>query len=214
MSGSYVVHYEQLALGARITMLVRQGIPGTFLIQVYDGETLLGQDTGAFDYLITSTHPGTIPFSTEPTGTSVTFYLYNTSPLTSALSNPFSGVGSAHAQGAGYVDSFVAPFSPCTEPVLPSLPTPGCDLVDLTGAVVGRFIASTNAYYAPSESALTYPVITIDQGTTLWVFGQDATHAYYKVQLGCTPLWVPVDTMTPNFNYPWFGWPLPTNVVD
>ncbi len=90
---------------------------------------------------------------------------------------------------------------------------PGCDVqISLTStAVVGAFVSNAPTGWAPGQ--LTAPLITLPAGKTAWVLGQDATHQYYKIVWVCTLLWVPVNTMGPNYDSVWNGAPLPTNVV-
>lgn len=222
LEGAYTLHNEALIgfnpFGLRLAMA--QPVFGSYTVEARDADsTFLGSDAGTFNPLLSGDYSGSITFLTEPAGPTVTFYLYFTATLPTSMPELFGGPGSASAQSdpgeAG--DTMVAAYTPCATPgvtALPDLPRPGCDLVDLTGAAVGRFVASTLAYYAPNLSALTYPAITIDADTTLWVFGQDVSHQYYKVQLGCSTLWVPVESMGPNDAYPWYGTPLPAAVVD
>lgn len=220
LTGTYTLHNEALLIGFNpfgLRQAMAQPPPSSYTVEARDADsTFLGSDAGTFNPLISGDYSGSITFLTEPAGPTVTFYLYFTAPLLTSMPELFGGPGSVSAQSdpGEADDTMVAAYTPCTAPPLPELPRPGCDLVDLTGAVVGRFVASTHAYYAPNLSALTYPAITIDADMTLWVFGQDVSHQYYKVQLGCSTLWVPVEAMGPNDAYPWYGTPLPAAVVD
>ena len=90
---------------------------------------------------------------------------------------------------------------------------PGCDqFVPLTAdSVVGTFVLDTDVYWAPDELAVGH---RITAGKSYWVVGMDATRQYYKVFVQCTPVWVPVNTVGPNYDEVWLGRPLPTTVVD
>jgi hypothetical protein len=92
-------------------------------------------------------------------------------------------------------------------------PVPGPDLVDLpSGSVVGAFVTTTPAYFAPQANAATSTVL--DAGKTLWVLGVDASGQFYKVVLAGKYFWVPVSSMGPNYDEVWQGTPLPTNVIE
>jgi hypothetical protein len=99
-----------------------------------------------------------------------------------------------------------------TEPEA-ELPAPGCDqfLAITDSAVVGSFVSTTNGYWAPGEMS---PDVVIEAGKTAWVLGVDESGAYYKIIWACSTLWVPVETMGPNFDNVWNGTPLPTAVVE
>jgi len=99
---------------------------------------------------------------------------------------------------------------PAEEAVLP-----GCDVtIPLDGAVVGRFVHTAETYWAPDFSKKTEPEVLIPWNTTLWTFGVDESGQFRKVVLNCTYLWVPVETMGPNFDELWGGTPLPMTVVE
>ncbi|HML23142.1 MAG TPA: hypothetical protein PKD09_15925 [Aggregatilinea sp.] len=223
MEGAYTLHGEEILFGfSPFGLQLAAAQPASsYFVEARDADgTFLGSSGGPFDPFMTADYSGTIAFLSEPTGPTVTFYLYYDAVIPLSAPSLFGGLGSAHAQSdpTEANDTMPADYTPCAAPgtpitSAPLLPAPGCDLVDLTGAVVGRFITSTHAYYAPSLNALTYPVISIKENETLWVFGQDSTHAFYKVLLGCSKLWVPVASMAPDYAYPWYGTPLPTTVV-
>jgi hypothetical protein len=102
------------------------------------------------------------------------------------------------------------PPSPSSSSSSPAVPGP--DMVALpSGSVVGSFVTTTPAYFAPSTNAVT--TITIEAGKTLWVLGVDSSGDFYKVVMAGRYFWVPVDTMGPNFDNVWQGRPLPTNVI-
>jgi hypothetical protein len=90
---------------------------------------------------------------------------------------------------------------------------PGCDVqmpIPDT-AVVGSFVRTTPAYWAPDQ--LTNPLITIPVGKTAWVLGTDPSGRYYEIVWVCDLLWVPVNTMGPNYDDVWKGRPLPGRVA-
>lgn len=90
---------------------------------------------------------------------------------------------------------------------------PGPDMVPIpSGAVVGAVVSDTVAYFAPQADAATQ--IVIEAGKTLWVYGLDASGAYYKVMLAGRLFWLPASTLGPNYDSVWNGTPLPTTVVD
>jgi hypothetical protein len=90
---------------------------------------------------------------------------------------------------------------------------PGCDVqmpIPDT-AVVGSFVRTTPAYWTPDK--LTSPLITIPVGKTAWVLGTDPSGRYYEIVWVCNLLWVPVNTMGPNYDDVWKGRPLPGKVA-
>ena len=91
---------------------------------------------------------------------------------------------------------------------------PGCDsfMYMTPNAAVGRFTADAPTYWAPGQP--TAPQVTIPAGKTAWVLGMDASGAYYQIIWACDLLWVPVETMGPNYDEVWNGTPLPTGVVE
>ena len=91
---------------------------------------------------------------------------------------------------------------------------PGCDtqIPIPSTAVVGAFTQTTPVYWAPGK--MTDPVVSIEAGKTAWVLGLDATGQYYKIVWVCDLLWVPVNTIGPNYDAVWNGAPLPTGVVE
>ncbi len=113
--------------------------------------------------------------------------------------------GENSAQGLAQCEAAMAPEIP--EPV------PGCDqfLAITDSAVVGSFVSTTNAYWAPGEVS---PDVVIEAGKTAWVLGVDESGEYYKIVWACSTLWVPVETMGPNYDDVWNGTPLPTEVVE
>jgi hypothetical protein len=90
---------------------------------------------------------------------------------------------------------------------------PGPDMVMIPAqAVVGTFTTNTPLYFAPEAGAETSSVM--DAGQSLWVYGLDASGAFYEVLLSGGLYWVPVGTIGPTSSAPWNGAPLPTTVVD
>ncbi|MGQ9849771.1 MAG: hypothetical protein ACUVSU_06935 [Aggregatilineaceae bacterium] len=91
---------------------------------------------------------------------------------------------------------------------------PGCDvLMNIPStAVVGAFVSDAPTYWKPGE--LTSPLITIPAGNTAWVLGPDSTGMYKKIIWVCDYLWVPANTIGPNYDEVWQGKPLPTAPVE
>ena len=90
---------------------------------------------------------------------------------------------------------------------------PDCDvLIPIPAtAVGGTFVADAPVYWAPGEP--TSPLVTIPAGNSARVIGLDASGAYYQIVWVCDFLWVPVNTIGPNYDPPWNGAPLPTAIV-
>ncbi len=74
------------------------------------------------------------------------------------------------------------------------------------GSVVGALPNAQLAYYAPGL-ATGNPQVILNPGT-YWVV--DVRDGFYQIILACQLLWVPIETMGPNFDEVWFGRPLPT----
>ena len=55
--------------------------------------------------------------------------------------------------------------------------------------------------------------MSITAGNTAIVIGLDASGAYWKIIWECGTLWVPVETMGPNYDAVWNGAPLPAGTV-
>ena len=90
----------------------------------------------------------------------------------------------------------------------------GCaEKIQLTkDAAVGRFLIDTRLYWTPGK--LIVPPVTIPPNKTAWVLGVDESGSYYKIVWACDLLWVPVETMAPNYDEVWNGTPLPTSIVE
>jgi hypothetical protein len=90
----------------------------------------------------------------------------------------------------------------------------GCDvLINIPStAVVGAFVSDAPTYWKPGE--LTSPLVTIPAGNTAWVLGPDSTGQYKKIIWVCDYLWVPANTIGPNYDEVWQGKPLPTEPVE
>ncbi len=89
---------------------------------------------------------------------------------------------------------------------------PGPDMVPLPEtAAVGTFVASTPAFWTPDPTADTG--VVFEAGKTIWVLGVDASGHYYQVVLSGIYLWVPVESIGPNYDAVWNGSPLPTAIV-
>ncbi|MBI5961288.1 MAG: hypothetical protein HY866_21295 [Chloroflexi bacterium] len=96
----------------------------------------------------------------------------------------------------------------------PGVVVAGCDtLMVRDGSVVGRFNQTSAAYWEPGQLTENQ-TITIDEGKTAWVVGQDESGKYYKFVWACQYLWALVGTMGPNPDIVWNSAPLPTRVVE
>lgn len=89
---------------------------------------------------------------------------------------------------------------------------PGCDVtINIPASAVGAtFLTDAPIYWKPGE--ITEHVFPA--GTTVRAIGLDESGAYYQVLYVCDFLWVPAESLGPNYNAPWYGAPLPTMVVD
>lgn len=170
-------------------------------------DNILGESTFSTHWE-TGDVSGSIPFSSAPTGDEVTFTLYWADlPSTNTVPGGLLGPSRAMAGSlSALLDVVTVDYMPCT-------PRPGCDLLDLTGAVMGTLVTDTPLYYAPDANAQVYPVTLMEQGKTVWVFGQDETHEYYQIQMGCGYLWLPAASLTPDGEDLWNNAPLPGEVV-
>ncbi len=165
-------------------------------VEVWDSDgTKLGED--AFGANFGTVHSGTIQYSQQAVGP-VTFKLY--------YSYNFALSSAAQVQEV-LADTEVADAE-CKA-------LPGCDTyIPLPStAVVGRFNTSAAAYYEPGN-LITNPPVTIAEGKTYYVIGQDQTEQYYEILLGCDFVWVLKSTVGPNFDEAWQGKPLPTTIVE
>jgi hypothetical protein len=89
----------------------------------------------------------------------------------------------------------------------------GPDMVSMpANAVVGTFNAATPlmAHIGDTPNA----AYMMQPGQSLWVFGVDASGAYYQVLLSGQLYWVPVSSMGPTYDAVWNGAPLPASVVE
>jgi hypothetical protein len=91
--------------------------------------------------------------------------------------------------------------------------TPGCDSnINIPSTAVGAtFVADAPVYWAPGQ--LTDPLVTLQAGKSVRAIGLDESGQYYQILFQCQFLWVPANTLGPNFDNVWNGAPLPTNVV-
>jgi hypothetical protein len=93
---------------------------------------------------------------------------------------------------------------------------PGCQIDIPNGSVVGSFVSDTQFYWSPNaeDAGTMYSVGAGTAPKTAWVIGLDAGGNFYKIVWGCQYLWVPQDTMGPNYDAVWQGIPLPTRIVE
>jgi hypothetical protein len=102
---------------------------------------------------------------------------------------------------------------PTIAPVATAVPRPGADMVAIPSwAVGGKVLAWTHVYYAALQGAA--GVEELGPGTSIWVFGLDSTEQFYLAMLAGKKFWLPVGVVGPNYESPWFGRPLPTEIVD
>lgn len=155
---------------------------------------------GAFQENIAGTYPVTFAFRLDT-------YVNGTLVYQSTLSV------SCGADSASIAPTLTnAVVSSSTPSSSSSSSVPGPDMVMLpSGSVVGSFVTTTPAYFAPRTDAITS--ITIAAGKTLWVLGVDSSGDFYKVVMAGRYFWVPVETMGPNFDNVWQGRPLPTTEI-
>jgi hypothetical protein len=174
-------------------------------VEAWDSDnSFLGVHDFVTDFYSPGTFSGVIAFSHQPVGP-VTFRLY----YDSGIFDFGSPRGRLAEAGDTLADTITVPVS-CGQVVS----VPGCDqFISLQDAVVGLFLTTTDAYWKPSFDSLTNPVITIEEGKTLYVFGVDKSGTFAKVLLVCTFLWVPRGTVGPNPDDVWLSTPLPTRVV-
>ena len=90
----------------------------------------------------------------------------------------------------------------------------GCDsMIAIPSTAVGAtFVADAPLSWAPGH--LIDPPLTLQAGKTVRAIGLDATGQYYKILFQCQYLWVPANTLGPNYDNVWNGAPLPTAVVN
>lgn len=100
----------------------------------------------------------------------------------------------------------ITAYASCSRP-----PLSACPLTIPGSAVMGKFISDARLYYSPDKVIV--PAASLSTGQSAYVLGVNSTGAYYKIIWVCQYLWVPVETMGPNYDPVWGGRPLPTDVV-
>lgn len=110
------------------------------------------------------------------------------------------------SDGCGETTVTVTAYSACSRP-----PIAACPLTIPSSAVMGTFTSTTRLYYSPEKVIV--PAATLSAGQSAYVLGVDSTGAYYKIIWVCQYLWVPVETIGPNYDTVWGGRPLPTDIV-
>lgn len=100
----------------------------------------------------------------------------------------------------------------CAAPAQEPLPVPGCDVtIAIPATAVGATInADTAVYWAPGEAT----VEVFPAGLNVRAIGVDASGMYTKVVYACGYYWVPTGVIGPNYDPPWNGMLLPTDVVE
>ncbi len=85
--------------------------------------------------------------------------------------------------------------------------TGGCATPLPDGSVQGRVAATVNALYEPRADATTN--VVLPAGSSWWVIG--AQGGFYKLWIACNaaPVWVSAGALSPNYDPPWNGAPLP-----
>jgi hypothetical protein len=89
---------------------------------------------------------------------------------------------------------------------------PGPENFDYSDAVQGRFVDNTELLAEPAAGSGIGKVMEV--GKTAWVHGVDPTGSFFLINIGGATAWVPVSSMSPNFDAPWNGAPLVVPVVD
>lgn len=79
------------------------------------------------------------------------------------------------------------------------------------GSVVGAFVSEAVAEWSPGKQ--TEPPVVFTPGKTAWVTGLNESGTHYQIAYGCNCLWVPVNSMGPNYDAVWNGAPLPTRTA-
>lgn len=209
-SGSFTFEVSEVVpLVARM----QQGPTYTAYVEATDSASnFLG--SAMFTVGIGDVQNGSIIYAQEPVG-DVTFWLYY-SFLNGIDIQPelfFRQMDTA-ATPLQQFDGILADTITVT-PVCDGVAAPGCDtkIPIPDQSVVGSFLSDADAYWAPGKPTEN-PLVTIGEGNTAWVLGQDDTGQYYKIVWVCQYLWVQKSTMGPNFDAVWNGTPLPTTVVD
>ncbi len=89
---------------------------------------------------------------------------------------------------------------------------PGCDvLMEIPESAVGASVVEdAPVFWKPGGPT----VHVLPEGTTLRAIGLDESEQYYKVIYVCDYLWLPVETLAPNYDEVWNGAPLPTVIVE
>jgi len=90
---------------------------------------------------------------------------------------------------------------------------PGADMIPIPEwATGGKVLQWTPVYYAAVQGAA--GGVDLAPGTSIWVYGLDQSGKFYMGMLAGEKFWLPVAVVGPNYESPWFGRPLPTQVVD
>lgn len=106
-----------------------------------------------------------------------------------------------------------APMTPAVLRSAPPALLPGPDMVEMPSwSVMGRFVEWTELLYAPDLSAQTNRFM--EPGQTLWVLGLDESGEFRQVVFSGGYYWVPVASMAPIDEAPWYGRGLPGEIVD
>lgn len=196
--------------GCYFEIVIKVQDEGPYFVTVWDDGTQRGAAGGVFPANSVVTFRYTVGDLILQGATGIGIYI-ESAPIGGvnyASNGSFNPSGDFTACAAAY-DSGVSVMN-----VSDPKAVPGCDiLVPIPStAVVGTFVADAMTYWQPG--ALTNPVVTLPAGKSAWVFGVDESGEYYKVLWSCSLLWVPVETLGPNYDSLWQGHPLPAGVVN
>ncbi|MBI5959673.1 MAG: hypothetical protein HY866_13105 [Chloroflexi bacterium] len=205
ISMSYIVHHDY-TYSPSITILSSGTING---VVVFNEGTLLANLGAPLSF------PTTYPFSfntTQPDATYTYIHTWTTrvdgvAVYQSSLSGTCIWMGEGFDPGAVSISNQDLSVSGAGAVV------PGCDVsmpISST-SVIGTFTQTASTYWSPGN--LTNPLVSIEAGKSAWVLGMDSTQQYYKIIWVCDLLWVPVNTIGPNYDAVWNGTLLPTDIV-
>ncbi|MBN1565118.1 MAG: hypothetical protein JXA10_14840, partial [Anaerolineae bacterium] len=83
---------------------------------------------------------------------------------------------------------------------------------DYSDSVVGTFVDNTELLQWP-DSTQGIGVV-MEAGKTAWVHGVDESGMYFQISQGAGLAWVPVSSMTPNYDDVWNGTPLIVPIIE
>ena len=85
----------------------------------------------------------------------------------------------------------------------------GCPSQIPDGSVQGRIPQTINALFEPNADAITD--VVLPAGSSWWIIGAEG--GFYELWITCdaSPVWVAAGDVTPNYDVPWNGAPLPSS---